>query len=435
MDDAIRSANATGRRRGRILGVAAGGLCVLGAAGFALERPPSIVAKAPIIVAARMPPATPPDPPARDPAEARVELGRKIFFDTGLSEPAGTSCATCHDPAHGYAGNNGSTTGVARGSRPDRFARRNTPSVLYLKFIRRFHLRWEEDADFPEASGGFFWDGRSDSLAALVQQPLLNPNEMGNRDLRAIARHLESSGYADALRTQFDGVFASPESAVLALGECVEAFLTSAEMSPFSSKYDEFLRGHEELSANEAKGLAVFKDHAKGACSSCHTMNDRSPMPERSLFTDYGYEVVAVPRNRKIASNADPRSFYLGVCERREHRQPNWHTEDDMFCGSFRTPSLRNVAVRTHFMHNGVFSSLRDVVAFYATRATEPKRWYAGGTFDDLPKRYWQYVNTSPAPYHRQEGEAPALDDGDVDALVAFLETLTDAQYRQAPPR
>ena len=268
-----------------------------------------------------------------------------------------------------------------------------------------------------------------------MTQPLLNPNEMGNRDRSAIARRLESSAYADELRTQFDGVFASPESAVLALGECVEAFLTSAEMSPFSSKYDEFLRGHEELSASEAKGLALFKDHAKGACSSCHTMNDRSPMPERSLFTDYGYEVVAVPRNRKIASNANAGSFDLGVCDRREHRQPNWHTEDDMFCGSFRTPSLRNVAVRTHFMHNGVFSSLRDVVAFYATRATDPKRWYADGKFDDLPPRYWQYVNTNPAPYHRREGEAPALDDGDVDALIAFLETLTDAQYRPASSR
>ncbi|HEY1532387.1 MAG TPA: cytochrome c peroxidase, partial [Polyangiaceae bacterium] len=50
--------------------------------------------------------------------DARITLGRKIFFDPALSEPAGTSCATCHDPAHGYAGNNGSEIGVARGSAP-----------------------------------------------------------------------------------------------------------------------------------------------------------------------------------------------------------------------------------------------------------------------------------------------------------------------------
>jgi cytochrome c peroxidase len=87
-------------------------------------------------------------------------------------------------------------------------------------------------------------------------------------------------------------------------------------MSPFSSRYDECLRGREVLSPLQAKGLLLFKDHAKGACSSCHTMNDRSPMLERSLFTDHGYEVLAVPRNRMIASNSDARSFDLGVCDR-----------------------------------------------------------------------------------------------------------------------
>jgi cytochrome c peroxidase len=81
-------------------------------------------------------------------------------------------------------------------------------------------------------------------------------------------------------------------------------------------------------------------------------------------------------------------------------------------------------------MHNGVFTRLRDVVAFYATRATDPRRWYANGHFDDLPAKYWSYVDTSPAPYDRREGETPALDDGDVDALVAFLETLTDKELR-----
>jgi cytochrome c peroxidase len=304
--------------------------------------------------------------------------------------------------------------------------RRNTPSVLYLRFVRRFHLRWEEDEELPEASGGFFWDGRSDSLITLVREPLLGPNEMGNRDVRQVAEHLASSPYADDLRRQFDGVFDTPERAVSALGECIEAFLTSREMSPFSSRYDEFLRGRVELTPLEARGLSVFKDHTKGACSSCHTMNDRSPMPERSLFTDYGYEALAVPRNRKIATGADSRRSDLGLCERHE---PKLHTEDEWFCGSFRTPSLRNVAVRTAFMHNGVFSTLREVVTFYATRATDPKRWYEGGRFDDLPSKYWQYVNESPAPYHRREGEAPALDGGDIDGLVAFLEALTDSQY------
>jgi cytochrome c peroxidase len=416
---------------GRFVSFVAGCLAA-GAVGYALGANRSVTAPA-VTMAAAVTSETPPSGPAETPSalpppepsasSPRVDLGRKAFFDPGLSDPPGTSCASCHDPAHGYAGSNGSTTGVAHGSRPGRFARRNTPSVLYLKFVRPFRVRWDEEADAPEPSGGFFWDGRSDSLSGLAQQPLLNPDEMGNWSLGAIARYLEKSPYASDLRAEFDGVFDSPERAGEALGDCLEAFLTSGVMSPFSSRYDDYVRGRLQLTAAEARGLALFEDHAKGACSSCHKMDARSPSPERSLFTDYGYDAVAPPRNRHAAPGAGARIPDLGLCERKGTR---WHIDDDRFCGTFRTPSLRNAALRTSYMHNGAFSSLREVVAFYATRATDPKRWYEHGHFDDLPAKYWPNVNTNPAPYHRSEGEAPVLDDADVDALVAFLEALTD---------
>jgi cytochrome c peroxidase len=362
--------------------------------------------------------------------DIRVTLGRKMFFDPKLSVPEGTSCATCHDPSHGYAGNNGSTLGVARGSARGRFARRNTPSVLYLRFVRPFHLEWEEEAELPEAFGGFFWDGRSSSIARLVAQPLLNPNEMGNPNPRRIAQALRASAYASELSAEFDDVFETPEKTLEALGFCLEAFLTSPALSPFSSKYDQSLRGRVELSALEAKGLALFDDRSKGACSSCHKFDDRSRMPERSLFTDYGYDTVAVPRNRNIPGNRDPRHVDLGVCERHD---PKLHTEDAWFCGSFRTPSLRNVATRSSFMHNGAFSNLRDVVSFYATRGSDPKRWYPSGSFDDLPMKYQKYVNTNVAPYNQAAGDPPALSEQDIDAIVAFLGTLTDLEYPKAP--
>ncbi len=73
-------------------------------------------------------------------APSLAAIGKRIFFDASLSEPAGTSCASCHDAAHAYAGNHGSAIGVARGRAPDHFARRNTPSVLYLGLIHRFHF-------------------------------------------------------------------------------------------------------------------------------------------------------------------------------------------------------------------------------------------------------------------------------------------------------
>ena len=118
--------------------------------------------------------------------------------------------------------------------------------------------------------------------------------------------------------------------------------------------------------------------------------------------------------------------------EAMQHNSPVDGAEDDhgfSFCGSFRTPSLRNVATRASFMHDGAFTSLRDVVAFYATRDSDPKRWYAGKRFDALPARYEKNVNVASAPYGQGDGP-PSLNDHEIDAIVAFLGTLTDAAYR-----
>jgi cytochrome c peroxidase len=358
---------------------------------------------------------------------ARAELGKKIFSDATLSDPPGTSCATCHDPARGFAGNNGSTLGVAQGSRPGHFARRNTPSVLYLKFVPRFGWHWEEDVDLPDGIGGFFWDGRSDSLAKLVEQPLFNPDEMNGGDAARVAAKLKDAPYAAALRAEFGEALDDATGALGAMGTAIEAFLRSDQMAPFTSKYDDVIRGRAAFTDEEALGLKLFKDRAKGGCDACHHVNEASSKPERSLFTDYGYEAVGAPRNARLPPNRDANSFDLGLCERHEHT----HMNDDRLCGAFRTPSLRNVATRASFMHNGKFTKLRDVVAFYATRGTDPKRWYRSGkVYDDLPETYRANVRSDRAPYDRGPGQTPRMNDAEIDAIVAFLQTLTDAEYR-----
>lgn len=361
-------------------------------------------------------------------ARDKSAVGRQLFFDTSLSVPAGTSCASCHQPGRAFAGNHGSDRGVPRGSRPDHFARRSTPSLLYLKFVRRFHFHWEEDAALPDAFGGFFWDGRSDSIARLAEQPLTNPDEMNAGSRAAVAEKLRAAPYAGELQRVFGAdALATPDRALATFGGALEAYLTSDELAPFTSRYDDFVRGVGTLSAVERRGLELFRDPAKGNCGSCHRFNPTSPNVERSLFTDFGYETVAIPRNRHISANNNKDYFDLGLCERHDART---HTDEERFCGSFRTPSLRNVAVRDAYMHNGYFRSLRDVVAFYATRSSEPARWFAGGKWDDLPARYHEYVNELSPPYDRGPGERPRLDDGEIDAIVAFLGTLTDAAYR-----
>lgn len=360
-------------------------------------------------------------------SDARVSLGRAIFFDPRFSVPQGTSCASCHDPARAFAGNHGSTNGVALGSRPNHFTKRNTPSVLYLKFVRKFHLHWEEDAPLVNAYAGFFWDGRVDSIVDLVKQPLLNPDEMNAGDAGRVAATLAAGPYAADFRKEFPASMDDPAEALKDLGEAVNAYLLSPEMSPFSSRYDDYIRGTVQLTAIEASGLKLFKDPAKGGCSGCHKLNDRSPDPKNSLFTDFEFDAVAAPRNRALPVTRNPDYFDLGLCERKDE---DYKAKTEEFCGKFRTPSLRNVAVRQRFLHNGVFAKLRDVVAFYATRDTNPERWYKSAPFDDIPAKYRDNITVDKSPYNRRRGATPALDDQEIDAIVAFLGTLTDAQFR-----
>ncbi len=402
-------------------------LCAFGASVVHFARPSASSAASGFTLSPARTAPTPQMSASSEPNQAaRRALGRRIFFDKTLSEPYGTSCASCHEPARGFAGNHGSQLGVALGSRPGHFAARNTPSVMYLKYARRFHLHWEEDAPLVDAYGGFFWDGRVDDLADVPKQPLLNPNEMNNTNSEGILEKVRRSEYAGEFRRQF-GELDSAEQGVHALGEALAAYLTSPELAPFSSKYDEFIMHRVELSPREARGLSLFKDSAKGGCSECHQLNDTLAIPERSLFTDYGFDSVGVPRNPKLPANRDTAHFDLGLCAR---PNPQFHSDSPEFCGAFRTPSLRNVALRESFMHNGAFSSLRDVVSFYASRGSKPKHWYPTVEFDDLPKQYREYVNVDKAPYNRHVGDADALDASEIDDIVAFLGTLSDSTLR-----
>jgi cytochrome c peroxidase len=144
-------------------------------------------------------------------------------------------------------------------------------------------------------------------------------------------------------------------------------------------------------------------------------------------FTDFGYAAIGAPRNPHIPANGDPRYFDLGLCG---------PLRTDLagkkeYCGLFRTPSLRNVALRRVFFHNGVLHRLEDAVRFYAERDTQPQKWYpraANGEtqkFDDLPEAYRGNVDRQP-PLDRHPGDRPSLSDRDVDDIVAFLNTLTD---------
>ena len=221
-----------------------------------------------------------PPPPQRPPQavvqETRLEsLGRRIFGDKNSSEPTGMSCATCHTPNTGFANNNGSGIGVPLGSRPGVFGLRNSMSNAYGAFVPPFSFRVKNGDVDPV--GGFFWDGRADTLALQALGPFLASAEMNNLDAATVVKKVAASNYADLMRAEFGAnIFNSPDIAYQKIGVAIAAFESKSELQSFSSKYDSFVQGKTTLSASESRGMKLFMDPNRGNCASCHTMNPES---------------------------------------------------------------------------------------------------------------------------------------------------------------
>lgn len=356
-----------------------------------------------------------------------------MFSDPKLSASGAISCATCHDPANHFAPVN--ALAVQRGGvRLDQPGTRAVPGLTYataIPFFTEHYYESDEDANGSidqGPTGGRTWDGRVNRARDQAVIPLLAANEMGNRSEAELASRLAGAPYARQMKALYgDKIFADPRQALAAAGAALEAYQqTRTEFAAYTSKYDAFLRGQTALSAQELRGLEAFNNPGKGNCAHCHKSRPTASgvLP---LLTDFGYVALGVPRNREIPANADPKYFDLGACG---PQRLDLATRPE-FCGLFRAPSLRNVATRRSFYHNGVFHSLQEAVSFYATRDTDPKRWYPAGPdgqvlkFDDLPQRYQGNINNEP-PFGRHAGDKPALSDQDVSDIVAFLATLTD---------
>ncbi|MEP7096043.1 MAG: cytochrome c peroxidase [Dokdonella sp.] len=356
------------------------------------------------------------------PALTVASLGREIFLDPSLSASGRMACATCHDPAHAHASPNALAV-QSGGANLDVAGFRSVPSLRYLNTAAFFF----DKEGTPTA--GFNHDGSAASLLDQAELPLLAAHEMANGDAATVAARLRMAAYADDfLRLFGNDAFDDAERALLRARVAIAAYEKSApELHPFDSKYDYFLKGSVRLAPAELRGFALFNRKDKGNCAACHTStrgSDGSP----PLFTDYSYDNLGVPRNAQIPANANPAYFDLGLCA--VNRSDGVLRRD--LCGAFKVPTLRNVATRQAFFHNGLFKTLHDVVRFYVRRETNPEEFYprdADGIvmkFDDLPRELVRNVNTLEVPYDRRPGQAPRLDDAEIDDLVAFLQALTD---------
>ena len=343
------------------------------------------------------------------------------------------SCATCHDPKAHFGPANALSVQMG-GSTREIPGTRAAPSLTYAASTPFFTEHYYESEDEGDESvdqgptGGRTWDGRVNRARDQAAIPLLARNEMANVSESTVVAHAATAPYASQMLALYgDRIFSDVPRAFAAIGEALEAFQQSPELfSPFSSKYDAFLRGQVQLTEQETRGLNTFNDPARGNCIRCHK-SQMSAGGNLPMFTDSGYVAIGLPRNRSIPANDNPNYFDLGVCgPDRKDRQIALN-----FAGCSKAPTLRNVAVRNSFYHNGVFHTLEDAVAFYATRDTNPEKWYPLGAdgaplkFDDLPVAFRRNIDVEP-PFGGKPGDTPAMSEADVADVVAFLRTLTD---------
>jgi cytochrome c peroxidase len=411
--------------------------------------------------------------------------GKALFFDTSLSASARQACGTCHVSTRAFTADPATDQGLPvpiGGANMDQTGFRNAPSLMYASFTPPFSIT-------AGPVGGFFRDGRASSLATQAQQPFLTSFEMANADAGAVVAKLQkSSATLQAFLAAYgEAALSDPQTALNDIGLAIAAYETEDdEFHPFSSKYDYWLQGQAQLTTQEQNGFALFNNPGKGNCTACHPSQAQG-FSSHALFTDFSFDNIGVPRNWAIPANtvgsvspidgapfstvllpvdvpddAEYTYYDLGLCGPFEPATGDVNARSNLsattsLCGVFKVPTLRNIAITSPYFHNGVFSTLHQVVEWYVTRdinnntGNNPNPVAAGpggnpyvavGTFytaadgkpdlyeyNDLPVVYDANVNISEVPYTPPTfggGQAPTLTAAEIDDVVAFLCTLTD---------
>jgi cytochrome c peroxidase len=374
-----------------------------------------------------------------------AQVGAKLFVDTNLSASKQLSCASCHDPNSHYAQSN--TLPVQFGG-----AKLQTPGFRAVPTLtyKEFTPAYSDNADNPDGvsanapGGGFTWDGRANTLAEQVTIPLLSSFEMANTNAAAVVDVVKNSSYA-ALFMQAWGsnVFDDPATAFTDIGLSLQAYqMEDPDFHPFTAKYDYIAtvalsNGQPvQFTAAEIRGFNVAQNPNGGNCFACH-YNGQLVGGGGAIFTDFTFEAIGVPRNNNIPANVTrpglpPLYYDLGLCTAQNPVVAHTLPASAQFCGMYKTPTLRNVATRKVYFHNGVFNNLVDVINWYNTRDTNPSAWYptVNGVvqkFNDLPPAYRANLDSTDVPFDGLAvGDTPHMSAQDVADLKCFLETLTD---------
>ena len=360
----------------------------------------------------------------------KESVGKALFFDKNLSENRTQSCATCHNPERGFVDDrlnaNGQISAVSLGDDGISLGDRNTPTAAYAQFSPEFttetHNRFNsQQPNYTGHVGGQFLDGRAADLSAQAAGPPLNPLEMGMSDKDAVVqRIMENEDYVVAFKSFYgEKIFDNSDRAYAVMAESIALFEQTDQFFPFDSKYDKSLRGeyfYDPLT-KAAVGKALFFSQQFTNCATCHQLHANSHQEE--LFTSYEYHNIGVPENLEArAINGVDVDFVDGGL------LSNEQVTDQSAKGKFKTPTLRNVAVTEPYMHNGVFRDLKTVIQFYDHYLTD-----SAHTTNPETANPWRDAEVTDNIALVELEEGTKLDDTDVEALVCFLRTLTDARY------
>jgi len=345
----------------------------------------------------------------------KILLGKSLFMDSNLSEPAGQSCVSCHSFGAGLADPD-QTEATSRGVNPNHFGSRNTPMTAYAAFTPEFHYDKEEELYV----GGQFLDGRASRLEDQAKLPFLNELEMNNPDEATLVKKVRESAYADLFRSVYgEKALDDPKKALDHMADAIAEFERTDVFAPFSSKFDYVQAGKVQFTPQEARGFDLFNAEDKGNCAACHPSEvDQGKV----LFTDFTYDNLGLPANTNNPFNTldkilNPDGKYftdkgLGSGENKAVAKKHLAAQ----AGKFRVPSLRNIAITPPYSHNGVFATLKEVVDFYNSRDV-----IGAVGFNDQPEMAAN-VNT-------EELGNLKLSDQEVLDIVAFMETLTDGYH------
>ena len=338
-------------------------------------------------------------PVGNEPDEARIALGRLLFFDQRLSRDRSLSCASCHDPTHGFAEPRPTSIGIG-----GQVLARNAPTILNAALQKRL-----------------FWDGRASSLEEQAAGPLLNPAEMGMPDRASVVARI-------AAEPDYVALFELAYGRAPAFDDVVGALAAFQRTLVFvDAPFDAFRAGQLDAISPDARlGFALFVEH----CRSCHTISVRAPLLADDNFHNVGIGFGKAD-HRALAHDAFLRlrqpGREPGDGERAKAEASGGQLPADVVgafgelgralvskleyqVGAFRTAPLRNVALTAPYMHDGSLATLWQVVDHY-NQGGRPNTW------QDPQIRKLQ------------------LSDVQVDQLVAFLFTLTDRRLTGANER